>query len=475
MSKAHHIADKPCFTRPAYREPCVERAVKAYTINQESQYLLVQNVPAINVGRELVARCEGYGTVAEHKKLDDFPCEDFTEVYWVKYQRIASARFAKRKLDECSFYGGKLHVCYAPEYESVSDTREKMRERRRVVARKCKEYKSEEKGNAVGDSESCGNFLHDPSMVKGDMVRHPSMVKGNMVRHPSMELCRQNNSMDAAQNGFFDRSSGSMELGRNAEVKSTSPNDAPCPNNPISKHNTDHSSSIPNFQTYVSGLPRLATKNATLPVELQNLPAEEIYPAYYREREANRGRNQVNQVTGSLLETNREEEMHSSTSSRDESKTDTQLTKSITKNTETQLTADITKNADTQSTADITKNTDTQLTADITKRRRKFINWNEPLSKTISSVSSTTTEPTSQPITQPSQPSQPSQTNEPEKDELSSTMNSIREKLNQSAEPPLKKSTFVGTSSDPLQGASARMVPRVVVANRKRNDGRKRI
>ena len=37
-----------------------------------------------------------------------------------------------------SFYGGILHVCYAPEYETVDDTREKLHERRRVVARKCR-------------------------------------------------------------------------------------------------------------------------------------------------------------------------------------------------------------------------------------------------------------------------------------------------------------------------------------------------
>ena len=45
-------------------------------------------------------------------------------------------RFAKKKLDNRSFFGGILHVSYAAEFETVDDTREKLRERRRVIARK---------------------------------------------------------------------------------------------------------------------------------------------------------------------------------------------------------------------------------------------------------------------------------------------------------------------------------------------------
>jgi len=45
-------------------------------------------------------------------------------------------RVAKRKLDDYEFCGGKLHVCYAPEYETVEDTRAKLDNRRRAVARR---------------------------------------------------------------------------------------------------------------------------------------------------------------------------------------------------------------------------------------------------------------------------------------------------------------------------------------------------
>ena len=57
--------------------------------------------------------------------------------HWLLFNFLMP-RFAKKKLDMRSFYGGILHVCYAPEYETIDDTREKLNERRRLVARKCK-------------------------------------------------------------------------------------------------------------------------------------------------------------------------------------------------------------------------------------------------------------------------------------------------------------------------------------------------
>lgn len=43
-------------------------------------------------------------------------------------------RLAKRKLDNVDFYGGRLHVCYAPEYETMAETRGKLQFRQRWVA-----------------------------------------------------------------------------------------------------------------------------------------------------------------------------------------------------------------------------------------------------------------------------------------------------------------------------------------------------
>jgi len=39
-------------------------------------------------------------------------------------------------MDDYEFYGGILHVCYAAEYETVDDTRAKLEDRRRAVARR---------------------------------------------------------------------------------------------------------------------------------------------------------------------------------------------------------------------------------------------------------------------------------------------------------------------------------------------------
>ena len=39
-------------------------------------------------------------------------------------------------MDDYEFCGGKLHICYAPEYETVDDTRAKLEDRRRAVSRR---------------------------------------------------------------------------------------------------------------------------------------------------------------------------------------------------------------------------------------------------------------------------------------------------------------------------------------------------
>jgi hypothetical protein len=65
--------------------------------------------------------------------LKEYPSEPFTEVYRIKFAAIDSARIAKKKLDNRSFFGKNLHVSYAPEFESVQDTREKLQQRRRVI------------------------------------------------------------------------------------------------------------------------------------------------------------------------------------------------------------------------------------------------------------------------------------------------------------------------------------------------------
>ncbi|KAG7029202.1 RNA-binding protein 48 [Cucurbita argyrosperma subsp. argyrosperma] len=67
------------------------------------------------------------------KPMDAEECDEFTDVYFVKFHLVSNARFAKRKLDEFVFLGNRLQVSYAPDFESLLDTKEKLEVRRREV------------------------------------------------------------------------------------------------------------------------------------------------------------------------------------------------------------------------------------------------------------------------------------------------------------------------------------------------------
>nr|GMD98807.1 RNA-binding protein 48-like [Ipomoea batatas] len=108
-------------------------AVRVYTVCDESKFLIVRNVPSLGCGDDLAKLFTTYGEVEECKPMDAEDCEPFTDVYWIKFQRVDNARFAKRKLDEFVFLGNRLQVSYAPQYESLSDTKEKLEGRRREV------------------------------------------------------------------------------------------------------------------------------------------------------------------------------------------------------------------------------------------------------------------------------------------------------------------------------------------------------
>lgn len=88
----HHVKPEVCYTRPTYREGKVPKAVKVYTCAQESKYLLATNIPSIGVHNELVKLFNIYGSVEEHKLLDEYPCEEFCETMLIKYVKIEHAR-----------------------------------------------------------------------------------------------------------------------------------------------------------------------------------------------------------------------------------------------------------------------------------------------------------------------------------------------------------------------------------------------
>lgn len=66
---------------------------QVYTINLESRYLLIQGVPALGVMKELVEQFALYGAIEEYHALDEYPAEQFTEVYLIKFQKLQCARY----------------------------------------------------------------------------------------------------------------------------------------------------------------------------------------------------------------------------------------------------------------------------------------------------------------------------------------------------------------------------------------------
>ncbi|KAH6933336.1 hypothetical protein HPB50_014350 [Hyalomma asiaticum] len=130
----HHARRDVCGSRPAYRQGRKATAVKVFTINQESCYLLISNVSAVGAGEDLRDACLEYGDIDDYHAVDGYDTEEFTETYLVKFARVQSARIAKKKLDETSFFGAVLHVCYAPEFETLDETRRKIIDRCKYIA-----------------------------------------------------------------------------------------------------------------------------------------------------------------------------------------------------------------------------------------------------------------------------------------------------------------------------------------------------
>lgn len=64
-----------------------------YTINDESQHLLLFGVPSIKLEEEIKRECGRYGTVKLVKKVQNYPdTEEFTDLYHVQYVKLSSAR-----------------------------------------------------------------------------------------------------------------------------------------------------------------------------------------------------------------------------------------------------------------------------------------------------------------------------------------------------------------------------------------------
>lgn len=131
------------------------------------------NVHATGLANDLVKTFSKFGTVTQCDELSDYPREPFTQVFLLKFDEIQSARKARRKTDELYFFGSTLHVFYAPEYETVSDTRDKLMKRRLNIVQRLKFLAKEgkrAKSDAISGCETstsmtanCASLKHSPA------------------------------------------------------------------------------------------------------------------------------------------------------------------------------------------------------------------------------------------------------------------------------------------------------------------------
>ncbi|XP_075862555.1 RNA-binding protein 48 [Microcebus murinus] len=217
----HHVQREVCDTRAKYREGRRPRAVKVYTINLESRYLLIQGVPAVGAMKELVERFALYGAIEQYNALDEYPAEDFTEVYLIKFMNLRSARTAKRKMDEQSFFGGLLHVCYAPEFETVEETRKKLEDRKVYMARTTKNkdhYMTKKK--LVAEQKDTKDFIQDfHSEMSGFCAAALNASTGNsnpgLPYSCDLPLCYFSSKCTCSSREHVDRASNSSKDGGN--------------------------------------------------------------------------------------------------------------------------------------------------------------------------------------------------------------------------------------------------------------------
>ncbi|KAJ2942221.1 hypothetical protein O0L34_g15768 [Tuta absoluta] len=139
----HHEQQSLCTTRLPYRQGRKLTAIKVYTVNNESNHLLIFGVPSLKLRQEIKSLFAKFGTLLQFTVTTEYPMESFTETYHAVFEKIQSARIAKKMLDTKNFYGGSLHVCYAPELEEISETRMKIFQRQKDVLNRLKNLKTE--------------------------------------------------------------------------------------------------------------------------------------------------------------------------------------------------------------------------------------------------------------------------------------------------------------------------------------------
>ncbi|CAI5722528.1 unnamed protein product [Hyaloperonospora brassicae] len=125
------------------------RSVRVFTVASESRYVVVRNVPALGVIEDLLQRLRLYGKVCEYRLLDhaddrqaalgvegnddDDDDDEFADTVWVQYETVNNARHAKARGVQKLFFGSRLQISYAPHFETLEDTMDKLARRRQLL------------------------------------------------------------------------------------------------------------------------------------------------------------------------------------------------------------------------------------------------------------------------------------------------------------------------------------------------------
>lgn len=150
-------------------------------MNNESNHLLIFNVPSLNLRQETKSLFSKFGKLISFTISPKHTIESFTETYHAVYESIQSARMAKKMLDTKNFYGGSLHVCYAPEFESLIQTRQKILQRQRdIIFRLNNLQKEKEEKKVIQAPHAENNYNKDIVSTDKETDGKINNVKLNM-------------------------------------------------------------------------------------------------------------------------------------------------------------------------------------------------------------------------------------------------------------------------------------------------------
>uniref|UniRef100_A0A453ASM3 Uncharacterized protein n=1 Tax=Aegilops tauschii subsp. strangulata TaxID=200361 RepID=A0A453ASM3_AEGTS len=133
------------------------------------------------------------------KPMDAEDCEEYTDVFFIKFSQLSNARFTKEKLDESVFLGNRLQVSYAPQFESILDTKEKLEVRRNEVLGRIRSSVGSRSERLTQYSpwqgSSSGNLHHHMSPNKREYTKtlHASHIEDVRFSHVSSnKVCSSN-------------------------------------------------------------------------------------------------------------------------------------------------------------------------------------------------------------------------------------------------------------------------------------------